>query len=73
MLSQLEFALDVIPQDIMVVEWLSRLRDFQLDKLVTVISNLLEQYPGFGRKLVSKTNLVTVSLDFILRNECEAQ
>lgn len=69
MLSQLEFALDVIPQDIMVVEWLSRLRDFQLDKLVTVISNLLEKYPGFGRKLVSETNLIMVSLDFIIRNE----
>ena len=69
MLSQLEFALDVSPQDIMVVEWLSRLRDFQLDKLVTVISNLLEKYPGFGRKLVSETNLIMVSLDFIIRNE----
>lgn len=69
MLSQLEFALDVIPQDIMVVEWLTRLRDFELNKLVEVISNLLEKYPGFGRKLVCETNLVTASLDYIIRNE----
>lgn len=58
MLSELEWALDIIPQDILVVEFLSRLREFNLPKLVTLISNLVEKYPGFGYKYVYETNLV---------------
>lgn len=69
MLSELEFALDVIPQNITIVEWMFRLRAFNLDKLVAVIGILIEQYPNFGYKLVCETNLVMVSLDYIIRNE----